>query len=462
LLLALAVAPCFARAQDESLNQARTAFDEGQRFFVDGKFIEAALKFQEAYDARPFPQFLFNIAACYEKATKYSMALEFYSRYLKESPKAADRDKTQSRIEALKAGIRELDKAPAESGPPTAIQELEQPETVGLVVVESDPAGASIYLDDKKGEPISKTPWNGSLSGEHVILLERKGYKPVKKRISPDPSKLILVIIGMAEENYLGWLDVSANVPGAEIFIDNREGGAKAKVPWGGNIAPGKHKIWVTKDGYSQYATEIEVVAGQTYEVKAKLEGADVGYLNVQGKEVERVRILVDGEVLCERGPCIKSLSPGMHRVTVMRSGYAPYSRLVEIQSNTEMTLRATLEPEPSRRDAVVAYVLSALFAGGGAFAAMRSKEIQEELEAEIAAGNPPPDSGDPRFKLGKYYSWGANAGFALGGVTFLTALYYSFRDKGKPSSGTTDVKSISVNPIWQPGYAGIGLGARF
>ena len=53
---------------DKALNDAKEAFETAQTFFVRGEYDTAALKFLEAYNKKPFPAFLFNVAVSYAKA----------------------------------------------------------------------------------------------------------------------------------------------------------------------------------------------------------------------------------------------------------------------------------------------------------------------------------------------------------------------------------------------------------
>lgn len=457
----------YAFAQDESLNKAREAFDSGQRLFQEEKFAEAALKFKEAYEARPFAQFLFNIGACNEKDNKYPEAIEYYDRYIAAKPGDADVAKTQLRIKALRKAIEEISTSGADPEQPTeAMKNLEQIEIRGLVVIESEPQGADIYLDSRESTPLSKTPWNGTLTGEHLVIIERKGYKPLERTIRPDPNKLLVLVFGLGEQDYLGYLDVTSNVPGADIYIDDKSVGAKAQSPWSGEIQPGKHKVWVTKEGYTEYETEVEVIAGETHKISANLDGADVGYLNVRGKGVENLRIYVDGKVLCKRGPCLKPLEAGKHRVSIRRSGHRSYNQTIDVQSRTEVTMRANLAKTPSRKDAVVAYLFAAAFAGGGYYLGTKSQDMHDDLEKEIAAGNPPIDNNDPRLgyglKSGKTYALAADLSYTIGGASLLLAIYYTFRDKGQPSTGSHDIRAISLQPQVGPNYAGLGLATGF
>ncbi len=466
-LVALCAANSSVHAQDESLNRARDAFDQGQTFFQAGKFTEAAEQFMQAYAARPFAQFLFNVGACYEKGNDYGQALEYYEKYLAAKPEKEDADKTKLRIEALKKAIDEQKANGTDPQKPAeAMKSLEKVEIPGLVVIESDPQGADIYLDTRDSKPLSKTPWNGSLTGEHLIIIERKGYKPVEKTIRADPNRLFYWVSSLAEEDYLGYLDITSNIPGADIYIDDRSVGVQGKTPWRDEIKPGKHKIWVTKEGYDVYETEVEVIAGETHKISAQIEGDEVGFVNVRGKGVEKYKIVVDGEVLCKRGPCLKPLAPGKHRVSIRRSGYRSYNTKIEVQSKTEVTVRAKLAPEPSRADAYVSFLFAAAFAGGGYYLGTKAQDIEDELAAEIAAGNPPPDTGDPRLgwglESGKTYATAANVSYALGGASFLLATYYLFRDKGKPSTGSSDIRAISFEPQVSPTYQGVGIAGSF
>jgi hypothetical protein len=171
---------------------------------------------------------------------------------------------------------------------------------------------------------------------------------------------------------------------------------------------------------------------------------------------------LLDGKQLCERGPCLKGVAHGDHTLTVVRPGWKPYSRRIAIQAKTETQIRVALAPMPSRSDAVVAYVLTGAFATGGVVLGLEARKYASDLRHEIAAGTPPPDSGDSRFGRGKIFALAADATFAVAGITALTALYYTFRDKGAASTASIDVRALALRPALGPGYAGLGMEVNF
>lgn len=477
-ILAIAHAPAQAQPAD-ALKKAQSAFDDAQVQYLQGKYDEAAQGFQDAYAARPFPQFLYNVGASYHMKGKkqndgaaYEKAVEYYKKYLAEDPQASDKAKVEKAIGVLETEIKRLKDNPkvgpgpgsGSAAPPPSqeVQQLGDVKVRGLVVVESDPANATIYIDDKKKGSFATTPWSGSLEGEHKIIIEKRGYKVAEKTISADPSKLFVLSAVMAQEDYLGWIEIRSNVPGADIFIDDKSIGAVGKTPLSQNIKPGKHTFWISTEGYDEYKEEVEVIAGETHTVTATLKGSPVGKLNVIGLGIEDSTISIDGQVACERGPCLKALQQGDHVVTVTRPGFKSYTRRINIQAKTEMSLKVGLAPTPSRSDAVIAYVLAAGFTGGGIFLGLKANSYHDAIKDDIAKGAPPPDNSDPRFTKGKIFAIAADATLAIGAITALTAVYYTFRDKGAPSTALIDVRALALQPQIGPNYAGLGMETHF
>jgi len=470
-----------ALAQDaDALRKAQASFDQAQTDYLQGKYDEAAKEFQEAYAARPFPQFLYNVGAAFHMKGKkssdveaYSKAVEFYKKYLSEEPTATDKPKVEKAIGVLETEIKRLKEAAtagagsgsgsgsgsaaAPPAPSQEVQSLGEVKVRGLVVIESEPQGATIYLDDTKKGAFATTPWSGSLDGEHKIMLEKKGYRPTDTTIIADSQKLIVFKAGMSQDSYLSWLDVTSNVAGADVFIDDKSV-APRKAPAGTNVPPGKHTVWVSAEGYDEYQTTIDVAPGQNASVKAILKGSPLGRLDVVGLGIEDSRIILDGKELCDHGPCIKNVPEGDHTLTVTRPGFKPYSKRITIQQKAETSVKLIQAPEESRSDAIVAYVFTAVFAGGGIYLGMQAQSLHDDLQKQITAGSPPPDSNDPRFLRGKIYAISADAAFALAGITAITAIYYTFRDKGPPTRAQIDARALALRPEIGTTYAGLGM----
>lgn len=462
----LATSASDALAQDDSLKQARAAFEKAQGHYEKGEFEKAAAEFQRAYKARAFPQFLFNIGASFEKMKKYDDAVKYYEQYVGAVKDAGDRAATNKRIEVLKKEIERIAKTTPDGKPPEEpsqeVKNLKEAKPRGLVVIESQPQGAKIHLGKKDGEVLGQTPWNGNFDSEQTIFLVKEGYKVVEQLVKPSDEKLLLVVVSMAEQDYLGFVEITSNIPKSEIYIDDKSAGVYQKTPWKGNLPPGKHKVWITKEGYNEHFEEINVVAGENLEVSATLEGKPVGYVNIRGPEVDRNKVYLDGKVLCERGPCREAVQEGRHKVSIRRSDHKSFDRSFDLQARTELTVYAKLAEKPPRTDAIVAYIVGAAFVGGGLFALNTAQGIRDEISDDIAAGNPAVTQEDGRFLEARIWSIAGHTAVGLGAITGAFAIYYTFRDKGPPSTGTVDVKAVAVQPQVAPGYAGVGVGGSF
>src|SRR5262249_37313161 len=86
-------APASVRAEDVPTRAAKRHFERGEKLFALGKFDDALEEYQKAFDAKPLPDFLYNIAQCYRNLGNYEEAIFSFKKYLKLSPDAPDKEK---------------------------------------------------------------------------------------------------------------------------------------------------------------------------------------------------------------------------------------------------------------------------------------------------------------------------------------------------------------------------------
>jgi tetratricopeptide (TPR) repeat protein len=85
----------------------RVLFEQAEAKFNVGRFDEALVDYQAAYDAEPLPAFLFNIGQCYRNMGNYERAQFFFRRYTALDPRSPNRP-------AAERLIAEMDKLAAE------------------------------------------------------------------------------------------------------------------------------------------------------------------------------------------------------------------------------------------------------------------------------------------------------------------------------------------------------------
>ena len=445
-LLAAAAPP--ARAQDAKTEQARQHFDVAQGLYAKGDYAKAAEEFMAAYKVKPFGAFVFNAAVCAEKAKDLPKAVELFRLYLSNEPKAPDKVDVERRVQALQA---EIDRQASKNvAGPVAAAPLPEAKTKGLVIIDSKPLGAAIYIDSKQKQPIGVTPWNGELEGQHTVILEAKGFKSSKKDISPSADKGWYYYFELSEEHFLGWLEVRSNVDGALVYLDRKQGGAIGRTTWLGNVQPGKHRVIVAKEGYKDFQQDLEIERGKPHQLDATLAPSPVGFVKIAaGVTSEGANVRLDGASPpgCKQAPCRFEAPEGPHRLVLTKDGKKPFERELTLQRQTEAVVAVRLVDTPSRTDAIWQFVYTAVFVTGGAFAYKAGKD-------DDCPGLDPEDSA--------FCTYTAYGLFALGGLTFATGIWYLIRDKGPPSSGTVESRDLSLGPLFGPDRAGVGAALHF
>jgi hypothetical protein len=474
-----AAPPAADGTPDKDLQAAKQEFEEAQTLFIREKFEDAAQKFQAAYSKKPFPAFLFNVAVSYEKALQLEKASEYFQKYLDKDPGAADAATVKSRIEALRtilapttpvagttpdadggAAVGPDGGAVAVAAPPRNTSLLPAIETKGLVVIDSKPQGATIYLDNKKAGAFARTPWQGSLPSKPVkLLLEAKGFKAEERAVSPRSDKLLDVYIALSEEHFLGWVEIVSNVPGADVFIDQREVGAIGRTPFTGHLKPGKHIIFVEKAGYRPARQDIDVLPGTATQHSVRLEQGDNGWVSVAGRGTYGAKMTVDRKTSCN-APCRIEVAPGMHQVLVEKSGFEDYESELKVDKVAETVVEVQWSPRPPKRAAWTTAALAAVFLGAGIYVGHLSSQNLDGIKSDANNGLHV-DSADPRYTRGKWEAIGADALFGVALILAISSTV-SFLSHGPESTGAVDQRNVSLAPTLAPGGLGLGAQGRF
>lgn len=503
LLAALSAGP--ARADESSggdpavaaaIEAARRHAREGERLYGQGSYAEAAQEFLLANQSRPSSAFIFNVGLCYLQAGDGPSAVRYLRRYVEMEPDAPDREAVEERVREIEAAMQAAPPPPPDGSPPATIvitretAEETRRQFKSSVNVETEPAGASVFVEDRSGAVVAQgaSPMAASLSeGEYVLRIEHPDFATERRPIVVEPNVVYVYVFRLGQDEFYGMLRVIANVEGARIYVDVHERGAASPTPWQGPVPVGEHRVWVEMEGYETAERTVTVETSRPAELRVDLERVDWGELelltNVDGATYEiddrpagTLRFGRWGEGIAG---AIETLPAGRHRVTVAADGMKDYTETLEIGRGQRTKLLVRLNPEPSRVSAWVSFgVAAALFAAGGAFGGV-ALDIHDGVEADRAAGRL--DNNDPRLFDGLLWSVGADVAFVAGAALAGLGLYYALRDplpdsegrreeprdfsaiEGWAPSGTPpDEPGPSVSATLGPTGLGLGLEVRF
>lgn len=472
---------------------ARSRMERGQALYQAGRFIESAEEFLRAYEAQPFAAFLFNAGVAYEKVDDPTRAADFFSRYLDADPQTTDKRDVTARIERLRGIARARDQQVAAQ---TAAEQAVDDQTAAnaraelelarqrvaeleaqlaqartqkgenfksLLSVQTKPEDATIVLKDQNGQQLARhtgSPFAQTLvEGRYTVEVEHPKYKTISAPLSVAAGKVYVVITEMSQGQFLGFLRVATNVPGASVRIDKHEEGAVGQTPFQNPIATGKHHLWIEKPGYVTVERDVEVGVGDQIDVKADLERVDYGRVRVVASRAD-ARVQIDGKDV-GAVPVELDVKAGPHEVRVTAPDMKVWQQVVSVARGQITPVRVRLLPAVGRAGAWVTAGVAAAFLGAGIGTGIAGSHLEDDLkkaqDSGVLADN------DERMQRGKYLYIASDVSYALSVSFALLATYYFIRDPLPDSEGRVlEPRDWAFGPILSPDRAGGNLHVRF
>src|SRR6266545_3498741 len=320
--LSLHLAP--ARA-DSTADEADARFHLGNTLFRAGRFDDALVEFFTSNRLAHNRNVVFNIARSYEALARYEEAYRYYAEYIAEEPNKDERS----------AAVRRL-------------KELEP--RVALLRIESDPPGATIYLDRKDLGGRGETPLLIAVPpGRVKVLFDYRGYKP--DAVSAEAVRGRSVEVRSQLELIVGRLRISSHPP-AMVYIDRAAGTAAPPAastnPAALKLTPGRHTVELEASGYRVVRSDVVIRANADTKLDMALEerAAPSGTV-VLASETPGALVMVSG---VERGftPAVLNLPVGTHAIEVRGEGYRVWRRNVEVVKDGRAFYQVELaEEEP-------------------------------------------------------------------------------------------------------------------
>jgi outer membrane receptor protein involved in Fe transport len=337
LALVLALAPVAAplgEARAEGVaDEAELHFQIAAERYQKGDFLGALEHFFASNRLVPNRNVVFNIARTYEQLKRYADAHRYYTEALE----AEDRPDTQKQIQAAIGRI-----AP----------------NVAVLRVESTPPGATVYIDRKDLGSRGKAPRALALpEGKYRVIAELDGYElatsdAVEVRLGRE------VVVPVALRRIVGVVEVGVSgAKSAEVRVDDEAAPVACTAPCKLELAPGRHTLLFSREGFQAPPRQINVVAKETLQTTAALAPL-TGSLALSADEGNAV-VEIDGKLMgstpaaASTPTVLQNVPVGRRHVRVTLRGYAPLERDIDVKNGQQAEL-LDLKLEPLHRVSAV------------------------------------------------------------------------------------------------------------
>ncbi len=155
-----------------------------------------------------------------------------------------------------------------------------RPTSTGIVVVQTTPQGAKVYIDGRLHSDVSPTTIPEISPNEtHTILVKLAGFRDAIDTASVQPGKILrlnfeleVAPLGLNES----WLLIESEPVGAKITLDGTE--IPERTPFKRRLTADKTvAVELNKSGFKAYRKSVKLVGGETIKVAASLDRARRG-----------------------------------------------------------------------------------------------------------------------------------------------------------------------------------------
>jgi tetratricopeptide (TPR) repeat protein len=397
---------------------ARRHFEQGTVLYNSQDYALALAEFEAAYEAKPHPTVLRNIAAAQEALRRYPAAIATLEHYLRDATGREFRGE-RAAVEAHLAALRNL---------------------VGRIVVATEPDGTSISID---GDAMGESPLAAPLEvahGHHVIEVSHEGYDVARQDVEVPPGGETRVEIRPIPR--MARLTVDTSAPHAMVAVD---GAVSGPAPWAAALLPGRHVVRVTAPGRRATRMSVDLGPGSERSLVVQLDtGGPQGMLALNVAPVAGARAVVDGRPLGFGTDQAMALEQGLHRVVVTGPDRVTYEGNVRVRANRLTHLRVHLTEERFYVAPIwgtLSSVATALLAAGTVYYGLRSLKSASDYDDPDTVTNDLQRLYDDhdRFARAANNSLVGAAIFGIGSVL----LFYWSRGGAPESTGLVELAPI-------------------
>jgi hypothetical protein len=206
----------------------------------------------------------------------------------------------------------------------------------GWIILESEPSGASVYIND---EFVGNTPLNNYKQsyGTYQYRLESPNYHPATGTIELNAGRFEQRI---ALKPAFGSISVKSNVAGAKILLDGKPTGKNSPTTLT-EIPSGSHTITLQSDKYAPQQQNVVVEDGQATDVSMSL---DARFARITINSINGAEIYSNGKLL-GKGRISEDLMEGYYDLEARLNHYKSITKQIQVVAGQPQDI--TLNPIP-------------------------------------------------------------------------------------------------------------------
>ncbi len=220
------------------------------------------------------------------------------------------------------------------------------PPAAGSIMIVSNVLDVEVFIDGapkgSAGVPINVPP------GQHSVMVQSKGHKPVLKVVDVEPGKPRVERIDLEGDNATKRIGVvrvimSNPVDGAQYFINGRKIDESAALSdQGVEVASGNVIVVVKKEGFGQVKREIQVGPGATETVTIELRNVGKIYF---ATEPRGAYVMLDRVLIGQTPLTRENVSAGQHTYELSKQGFEPIGDTITVIAGDTANVSAIMRP---------------------------------------------------------------------------------------------------------------------
>jgi len=241
-----------------------------------------------------------------------------------------------------------------------------------------------------KEDILNRTFWEkviGAIPVVNVVAACREYFEASAAKLEEDRRAMDTMISQIQAEEQVGTLKVTANVSGADVYID---GTKKGIVPYEASLAARYYHVLVTKFQYTEYEEDVLVKKGETIEVKAVIN--PIAQPSAGKGTLKLVVEPNDADVSIAGHPEIKKmgnyeLDKGTYTINVSKEGFYSKTATAVITPGEVSNVSVILTPIPAPEKEAAGILSIRVIPENAAVSVAGISSITESGDYEIPSG---------------------------------------------------------------------------